>query len=137
MTLNGGTLSMYDNVNTYNASYWNLIVPVNSTASWNTDSRCDLYGSLTGGGTLNFKVTYVRTSLYGDWSDFDGQINVNGGGEFRVLNFNGYTGAAINLSSNNLMDFQGAVDPAGTTLQIGALSGVSSSSLLGLSLIHI
>ena len=131
VTLNGGTLSMYDNVNTYNASYWNLIVPVNSTASWNTDSRCDLYGSLTGGGTLNFKVTYVRTSLYGDWSDFDGQINVTGGGEFRVLNFNGYTGAAINLSSNNLMDFQGAVDPAGTTLQIGALSGVSSSSLLG------
>jgi autotransporter-associated beta strand protein len=29
------------------------------------------------------------------------------------------------------MDFQGAVDPAGTTVQIGALSGVSSAALLG------
>jgi autotransporter-associated beta strand protein len=56
---------------------------------------------------------------------------VTGGGEFRVLNFTGYPNAGINLSNNNWMDFQGAVDPAGTTLQIGAFSGVSSSSLLG------
>ena len=131
VTLNGGTLTMYDNVSTYNASYWNMIVPTNCTGTLNTDSRCDLYGSLTGGGTLNFSVTYVRTSLYGDWSAFTGNINVSGGGEFRVLNFTGYPNAAINLSDNNWMDFQGAVDPAGTTLQIGALSGASSSSLFG------
>ena len=48
-----------------------------------------------------------------------------------VLNFAGYPGAALNLSNNVTADFQGAVDPAGTTLQIGALSGVSSSLLLG------
>jgi autotransporter-associated beta strand protein len=131
VTLNGGTLAMYDNVNTYNASYWNLVVPTNATGTLNTDSRCDLYGSLAGGGTLNFNVTYVRTSLYGDWSAFTGNINVTGGGEFRVLNFTGYPGSAINLSGNNWLDFQGAVDPAGTTLQIGALSGGSSSQLLG------
>ena len=131
VTFNGGALSMYDNVNTYNGSYWNVIVPTNCTGTLNTDSRCDLYGSLTGGGTLNFSVTYVRTSLYGDWSAFTGNINVSGGGEFRVLNFTGYPNAAINLSDNNWMDFQGAVDPAGTTLQIGALSGASSSSLFG------
>jgi autotransporter-associated beta strand protein len=131
VTLNNGTLTMYDNNTTYNASYWNLIVPANSTGAFNTDSRCDLYGSLTGGGTLNYKVTYVRTSLYGDWSAFTGAINAGGGGEFRVLNFAGYPGATLNLSSNTWADFQGAVDPAGTTLQIGALSGASSSTLLG------
>jgi autotransporter-associated beta strand protein len=131
VTLNGGTLAMYDNVNTYNGSYWNLVVPANATGTLITDSRCDLWGSLTGGGTLNFNVTYVRTSLYGDWSAFTGNINVTGGGEFRVLNFTGYPNAAINLTNGNWMDFQGAVDPAGTTLQIGALSGGSSSALLG------
>jgi autotransporter-associated beta strand protein len=131
VTLNNGTLTMYDNATTYNSSYWNLVVPANSTNTFNTDSRCDLYGSLTGGGTLNYKVTYVRTSLYGDWSAFTGAINAGGGGEFRVLNFAGYPGATLNLSSNTWADFQGAVDPAGTTLQIGALSGVSSSTLLG------
>jgi autotransporter-associated beta strand protein len=131
VTLNNGTLAMYDNAGTYNSSYWNLVVPVNSIGTLNADSRCDLYGSLTGGGTLNFNVPYVRTSLYGDWSAFAGSIYVTGGGEFRVLNFSSYPGVALNLSNNVTADFQGAVDPAGTTLQIGALSGVSSSLLLG------
>jgi autotransporter-associated beta strand protein len=131
ITLNGGTLTMHDDATTFNTAFWNLIVPANATGNFNSDSRCDLYGSLTGGGTLNFKVTYVRTSLYGDWSAFTGNINVTGGGEFRVLNFNCYPSAAINLANNNWMDFQGAVDPAGTTLQIGALSGASSAQLLG------
>jgi len=129
--LSGGTLAMYDNAITTNAVYWNVIVPAYSTVTLNADSRCDLYGSLTGGGTLNFHVPYVRTSLYGDWSAFTGNIIVTGGGEFRVLNFSGYPGAALNLSNNVTADFQGAVDPNGTTLQIGALSGVNSSFLLG------
>ena len=134
ITLNGGTLTMYDNAATYNSSYWNMIVPANATGTLNADSRCDLYGSLTGGGVLNFYVPYVRTTLYGDWSAFTGTVNMNSdssGGEFRVLNFSGYPGAALHLSSNVTADFQGTVDPDGTTLQLGALSGVSSSSLLG------
>ncbi len=131
VTLNGGMLSMFNNTNNDDSSYWNLIVPADSTGALNADSRCDLYGSLDGGGTLNFHVPYVRTSLYGDWSAFTGAINVTGGGEFRVLNFTGYPGAALNLSNNTYADFQGAVDPDGTTLQIGALSGDSSTMLLG------
>jgi autotransporter-associated beta strand protein len=131
ITLNGGTLTMYDNNTTFNSATWNLFVPANATGTFNSDSRCDLYGSLAGGGTLNFNVTYVRTSLYGDWSAFSGKINVTGGGEFRVLNFSGYPNAAISLSNNVTADFQGTVDPNGTTLAIGELSGVSSSKLLG------
>jgi autotransporter-associated beta strand protein len=131
ITLNGGTLTMYDNNTTFNGATWNLFVPANATGTFNSDSRCDLYGSLTGGGTLNFNVTYVRTSLYGDWSAFSGKINVTGGGEFRVLNFAGYPGSSINLSNNVTADFQGTLDPNGTTLAIGELSGVNSSQLLG------
>jgi autotransporter-associated beta strand protein len=132
ITLNGGTLTMHDDATTFNAAYWNVIV--NSTGTLNADSRCDLYGSLAGGGALTFKVPYVRTTLFGDWSAFTGTINVtsdSSGGDFRVNNFSGYPNAAITLSNKVNAYFNGTVDPAGTTLQIGALSGVSSSLLLG------
>jgi autotransporter-associated beta strand protein len=131
ITLNGGTLSMYDNAATSENVIWNLAVPNGVTGTFNTDSRCDLYGSLTGGGTLNFNVTSTNTGLHGDWSPFTGKINVSGGGEFRVLNFTGYPSAALALANNVTADFQGTVDPNGTTLAIGELSGVSSSQLLG------
>lgn len=130
ITLNGGTLAMYENT-TFSTATWNLVVPANATASFLTDSHSDLFGSLTGGGTLNFNVSSNHTSLRGDWSAFNGVINAIGGGEFRVLNFAGYPDAAINLSNNVTADFQGIVNPNGTTLAIGQLSGVASSKLLG------
>jgi autotransporter-associated beta strand protein len=131
ITLNGGTLAMYDNNTTFNSATWNLVIPASATGTLLADSRSDLYGSLAGGGVFNFRTTYVRTSLYGDWSAFTGRINVFGGGEFRVLNLTGYPAAAINLSNNVTADFQGTVDPGGTALAIGELSGVSSAELLG------
>lgn len=131
ITLNDGTLTMFDSAATANNAAWNLIVPASASGNLNADSRCNLSGSLTGGGTFNFNVTGTQTALLGDWSAFSGKINVTGGGEFRVLNFSGYPNAAINFSNNVTADFQGAVDPNGTTLAIGELSGISSSKLLG------
>jgi autotransporter-associated beta strand protein len=131
ITLNGGTLTMFDNSATANIAAWNLSVPASAVGTFNSDSRSDLSGNLTGSGTLNFHVTSTNTSLFGDWSAFTGKVNVTGGGEFRVLNFTGYPNATIALSNNVTADFQGIVDPNGTTLSIGELSGVSSSRLLG------
>jgi autotransporter-associated beta strand protein len=129
--LNGGTLTMYDNAASSENAIWNLAVPNCETGTFNSDSRCDLLGSLTGNGALNFNVISTNTSLRGDWSPFTGKINVTGGGEFRVLNFSGYPNAAISLANNVTADFQGNVDPNGTTLAIGELSGIGSSQLLG------
>src|SRR5262249_28919944 len=70
ITLNGGTLTMFDNAATANSATWNLLVPNGSVAAFNSDSRCDLRGGLAGSGTLNFNVTSTNTSLYGDWSPF-------------------------------------------------------------------
>src|SRR6185312_1234720 len=99
ITLNGGTLSMFDSPATAENVLWNLAVPNGATPTLNSDSRCNLYGSLTGNGTLNFTVTSTNTSLYGDWSPFTGRINVTGGGEFHVLNLSGYPNAAIALAN--------------------------------------
>jgi autotransporter-associated beta strand protein len=131
VTLNGGTLAMHDDASTANAAGWNLIVPTNSTGALNADSRCDLFGSLTGGGTFNFSVPSANTTLYGDWSAFTGTINVISGGDFRANNSAGYPNATIALSNNVNAYFSDVVDPNGTTLPIGALSGASSSTLLG------
>jgi len=131
ITLNGGTLTMFDSSATTNSASWNLIVPTNASGTLNADSRCDLYGGLAGSGSFNFKTTGTHTALYGDWSPFTGTINVSGGGEFQVLNTTGYPAATLNLSNNVTADFQGIVDPNGTTIAIGGLSGASSSRLLG------
>ncbi len=131
ITLNGGTLTMSDSPATANTVAWNLIVPPGANGSLNADSRCNFSGNLTGSGTLNLNVPGTQTALLGNWSAFTGKINVTGGGEFRVLNLTGYPGAAIALSNNVTADFQGTVDPNGTTLSVGELSGVSSSQLLG------
>ena len=134
VTLNGGTLTMHDDASTSNSSFWNLIVPVNFTGTLNADSRCDLRGSLTGGGVLNFHVPSTNTILDGDWSAFNGTISVTSGGssgDFRVNNFSGYPDAMISLGDKVNAYFIGAVDPDGTTLQIGELSGTNSSLLLG------
>ena len=131
VTLSGGTLTMHDDAATANVAGWNVIVPANATGTLNADSRCDLFGSLTGGGTLNFSVPSVNTTLYGDWSAFTGMVNVMGDGDFRVNNSSGYPHAAIVLSNNVNCYFSDVVDPNGTTVSIGALSGAGSSSLLG------
>ena len=132
VTLAGGTLNMFSSAATTNPSAWNLIVPSATTGRLNTDAACDLYGSLTGGGTFNLFVPSTNTTFYGDWSAFTGQINVltGAGGDFRMANLNGLPGAAVNLSSNAAAYV--AVDPGtDTTLDIGALSGSASARWLG------
>ena len=126
--LQGGTLTMFDNSSSYNSIYWTVHVPAGSTATLNADSRVDYRGALTGGGTLTFRVPYVRTTLYGNWSGFTGQLNVttdSDGGDFRVSNSYGYAGASVHLAS--LVSAYHTT--AGASVAFGALSGVAGSKL--------
>ncbi len=103
VTFNGGTLTMYDNSDTYNSATWDVVVPAGQSGTLTLDSRCDFYGTLQGAGTLNLKVAWVRSTLYGNWSAFTGQLNVgprSGGVEFRIAHANGLPAASVNLSSN-------------------------------------
>jgi autotransporter-associated beta strand protein len=138
ITFNGGTLTMYDNFNTYTAVGYNYVVPTGAVGYLNTDSRSDLNGSLTGGGTLNYRVTATRTSLYGDWSAFTGIVNVSGdadGGDFRYGTSYGYPGfpqAAITLGDKVWMYYIGTLSGGeGTTIPIGELSGPATANVLG------
>lgn len=138
ITLNGGTISMYDNTNGFSGSTLNLVVPLGQTGTLRADSRHDIYGTLTGGGVLNFRVPWIRTTLYSDWSDFTGTINVTtdgDGGDLRMgtdYSFPGFPLATVNLADRVGMYYTGILSQgAGTTIEVGELSGGPLSGLSG------
>ena len=115
-----------------------LIVPTGQSGTLNTMQRGRLSGSLTGGGTLNLVVKYIRGDFYGDWSDFTGQLNITAaqsGSEFRLAeNYapDGFPNCAVNLGSNVTFKHTGILNSgAGTTIELGELSGVAGSLLQG------
>jgi autotransporter-associated beta strand protein len=94
--------------------------------------------ALTGGGTLNVTVDYVRDYFGGDWSAFTGLINVTrrGGtyttGDFRINNANGYANAAFFLNTNvnfyNISITSQTIDIGELGGAIGAFIGAGNSS---------
>jgi autotransporter-associated beta strand protein len=78
---------------------------------------------LSGSGTLNVVVDYVRDNFSGNWSAFAGQINVSsrsGTSDFRIDNAGGYANAAIIL--NNGVNMYN-INANGQTTDIGELGG--------------
>lgn len=138
VTLNGGTLRLFGGgLGDAGAGYGNfsrpLIVPEGATATILTPARYTMSSSLTGSGTLNLEVNYVRGALSGNWSAFTGTINVtaaaqapsNGSAEFRVANSSGYAGATIFLNDGVVLTQSGS----GSTMDVGALGGTSGSAV--------
>ena len=85
--------------------------------------------ALTGSGQLNVTVDYVRDFFSGDWSAFDGRINVSVGtgystGDFRINNPDGYANAAIYL--NNGVNFYN-INANNQTTDIGELGGANGA----------
>lgn len=86
--------------------------------------------SLTGGGTLNVTIDYVRDYFSGDWSAFTGRINVtprSGTGDFRINNSAGYANAALFL--NNGVNVYN-INANSQTTDIGELGG-STNAFIG------
>jgi autotransporter-associated beta strand protein len=138
ITFGGGTLAMFDEANSYNSFLADLVVPTGATGTFNADGRCDIYSSLSGGGTLNFRAQFVRTTVFGNWSAFTGRLNIlrgPNGGDFRIgagYSWPGLPRAAVNLGTNTTFYYAGTLsDGAGTVVELGELSGASSARLMG------
>ena len=137
VTFYGGTLQLFGynggTGNNYATLHNPLIVPAGQSGGlrlWargpgNSGATSGLRSSLTGSGTLNLVVNYVRANLDGDWSAFTGTINVTpkvSGDEMRINNNFGYSNATIVLNDGvNL----GRADTGNTVNDIGALDGTS------------
>ena len=142
VTFNGGTLilagvSGSNGIDTQTFPN-DLIVPAGQTGTLQMMQRGRISGRLTGSGTLNLVVKYIRGDHYGDWADFTGQINVTAaqsGSEFRLAeNYapDGFPNCAVSLGSSVTLKHTGILNSgAGTTIEIGELSGVAGSVLQG------
>lgn len=129
VVLKNATLSMYNNTGSYNSFNNNIEIPATFNATWNLDGRCDVKSSLTGGGDLNLYVPYVRSNLDGDWSAFEGNINIetdDDGGLLILNNNNGYGKAGIHLADNITAMREKSEN---VTINVGELTGPASSEL--------
>jgi autotransporter-associated beta strand protein len=143
VTFYGGTLQLFGyNGSTspnYNTFRNPLIVPAGQSGTLrlfsrgpaNSGANSGLASGLTGAGTLNLVVNYVRDNLDGDWSAFTGTINVTpkpsgSGDEFRINNNFGYSNAVIFLNDGVLMD---RVSSANSTIDIGELGGTTGATI--------
>lgn len=133
---NGGKLIMYYNTGDYNQKpTWNIVVPENQSGTLVASGRCVINGTISGAGTLNYNIPYVRADLVAGGANFTGRLNiVNNGGAFRITtNSIGFPLANIHLS--NAVDMAaysatGASSPnSSTVVKVGSLSGVSGTTL--------
>jgi len=129
ITLQGGTLRMNGYSGSSTPSYGVLAnavnVPDGASGTWQFSQRGGQSGAVTGNGTLNLQVNYVRGDISGDWSGFTGQLNVtksSNGGDFRISNTNGFGTAKINLGAGVTM-YMNATLSADLTNTIGELAG--------------
>jgi len=140
VTLNGGTVQFNgyetrDSGNGWGGCTNTFNVPSGQTGTLLLPARfgyaSPFTSALTGGGTLNVTVEYVRDYFNGDWSAFTGKIIVNpptagfyNNGDFRINNSKGYANAAIFLNNSvNLYN----VNANNETVDIGELSGAATA----------
>jgi len=132
LTFDGGTLKLYGNGgstgNDYGTFNHPLAVPAGQTGTLLTPPRYTLGSSLTGAGTLNLEVDYVRGRLSGNWVGFTGLVNVtarSNPSEMRIANATMFNNASVFLNNNVLMVRNGG----SSTVNIGALGGATGSTV--------
>ncbi len=113
----GSLLQCEDNAYSYSNYYWNIVVPEGEIGFINMDSRGAYNGKISGGGTLNMNIPYVRTDLNGDMTGFTGTLNVSGR-DLRINNSKGLPNALLNIQSGVYTS-----NESGSTIYLGALSG--------------
>lgn len=130
----GGTLTLYNSTHDDGSTAFSfnnpLVVPSGQTGSLNVFERGTVNSTLTGGGLLNItNIGPGRAAFNGNWSAFDGVINLTGG--FRIATTLGYSNAVFNL--NDGADLDGGT-ASGTyssfvTFDIGELDGTSGATV--------
>lgn len=123
LVINSGTVQCLDNSYSYSSAAWNIVVPEGKTGTIRLDGRCNYTGSLTGAGTLNVYIPYVRTYLQGNWSKFAGTIvcSQSSSGDFTFDNNHGLPLATLNVASGCTVR-----NNKGTNMKIAAAEGTGT-----------
>lgn len=139
LALNG---NLGDNVSGFGTFANPIVVADGQTGTLHQSTRATVSSPLTGNGTLNVAVPFVRGDFSGNWSAFTGTINLVKDpssaaiGEFRLAGFQNqfFNNAKVHIGDNVLL-FQVFNPPSGTGTQtiqaIGELSGSELGRLGG------
>lgn len=136
---NGGRLTMFYSTGYGQAPNWKIDIPAAHSGTLVASGRCNIEGTLSGEGTLNFVTPYVRADWVANSVNFNGKLNVtsdNDGGSFRITNnATGFPNATISLGDKVDMGAYSSIGASGTNtnsvVKIGALEGVAGSSIGG------
>jgi len=124
--LKGGTFLISSSDGYDDNCLFDMVVPTGAAPKMILDGRCYYLGKLEGSGTFNLQTDYVRAYLKGDWSAFDGTLNVTAAdaSDFLISNTYGYAKVKMDLGAGpvNMV----STDP---TTRIGTLSGVSTATI--------
>jgi hypothetical protein len=112
----GGTIWGANNESTNINNSTNFVIPQGKTGSFYSGFRSTYTGTLTGAGTFNVYTGGVRAYFNGNWSAFEGTINIGKNNrqnkksydpEFLLGNTNGMPKAVVNVNANARLQNQG------------------------------
>lgn len=129
ITIQGGSLVMFDSPETANTSNWKINVPTGAAANLSVDGNSTINGSISGGGNLYYYTNNTQHVLSANLSDFNGTINVTtdaDGGNLLLYNTNGYANTKFYL--NNLVKIMYRLT-TNITIPVGDLTGATNSIL--------
>lgn len=131
VTLLRGTLYSRNDIGAYCTSSHEIHVPQGQSVKVVAAPRCEYNGALTGGGTLNWVVDYIRAYINGDWSGFSGSIHLTAnsantyGDVFYPNNSKGFPAAHIHV------DDQVVLQPktSNALVKVGMLTSTSGGTV--------
>jgi autotransporter-associated beta strand protein len=134
LILNGGT---FRTTGGNTADYENYNMPIHVTegkvSGFEPFRNCYVKSKVSGAGTLDFNIYYVREYLQGDWSQFSGTLNAKGlgtttdGNQLMLNNNNGIPNGRVVTSGNTkIVCWKNA-----STMYLGGLSGSAGTYLSG------
>lgn len=128
VVFNGNKVELIHNnsVGSYSTDNANYIVPKGKSGKLTLDGRCAYKGKLTGQGALEVYAPWIRNTLEGDWSEFEGTLTATQNTGSTV---NGY-GSSFDFNSSKGLPKAKLSVSAGTTfntdkseVRIGSLAG--------------
>ena len=130
----GGTIQIFDNNSTSAVPTfkYNVEVEDGKTVQLNSGSRCNIQGSITGGGTFKINFPYVRADFQSDMKNFEGKI-IASGSQFRLNQSTDMSKATLELSGNVYMAHfnAGSGNEFSGTTKIGGITGTSTTCSIG------
>lgn len=135
LVLAGGTLRTKGENSNYETYSFPIEVQEGSTSYFAPHRNCYITSKVTGSGTIQIDIPYLREYIQGDWSGFTGRIIANG------VNSNTSEGSLFLLNGNSndfpkaTVELKGCAHLAGWTtncdFEIGGISGDKGTYIRG------